>query len=124
MNTSAADAAERELAQLSRRLTDPGKRECLRCYLVRMVDEFGCDNTHRWTIRWRELRAPRATALLDRLAERGGICCDCEVLFNVYPNYPAADGILPCAGVSRAGSTRPCKLTAPPGPPGDNRACY
>jgi len=35
MNTSAADAAERELAELSQRLTEPGKRECLRCYLMR-----------------------------------------------------------------------------------------
>ena len=84
MNTSAADAAERELAEFPQRLTEPGKRECLRCYLVRMLNVFGCYNTHRWTTRWRDLRAPRATALLDRLAERGGICCDCEVMFNIY----------------------------------------
>jgi len=110
MDTSAADAAERELAELSQRLTEPGERECLRCYLMRMVTAFGCDNTHRWAARWRDLRAPRASALLDRLADLGG-CCDCEVLFNVYPNYPEADQILPCAGVWRAGSTQPCKLT-------------
>jgi hypothetical protein len=110
MNTSAADAAERELAELSQRLTEPGKRECLRCYLMRMLNAFGCDNTHRWAARWRDLRAPRATALLDRLADCGGFC-DCEVLFNVYPGYPETDRILPCAGVSRAGSTQPCTLT-------------
>ncbi len=112
---NAADAAERELAEAARRLTDPGQRECLRCYLVRMLDAFGCDNTHRWTARWRDLRAPRATALLDRLAERGGCCCDCEVIFNVYPSYPTAEGRLACAGVSRAGSTRPCELTSSDG---------
>jgi len=110
MNTSAADAAERELIESSHRLTDPGQRECLRCYLVRMLNAFGCDNTHRWTAHWRDLRAPRAAGLLDRLAERGGACCDCEVMFNVYPDYPETDQILPCAGVSRAGSTQPCKL--------------
>jgi hypothetical protein len=116
MNASAADAAnaaEREVAQLAQRLTVPGARECLRCYLVRMLDAFGCDNTHRWTTRWRDLRAPRATALIDRLAERGGCCCDCEVIFNVYPAYPVADGLRPCAGVSRAGSTKPCRLRPP-----------
>ncbi len=110
MNTSAADAAERELAELSQRLTEPGKRECLRCYLMRMLNAFGCDNTHRWAARWRDLRAPRAAALLDRLADCGGFC-DREVLFNVYPGYPETDRILPCAGVSRAGSTQPCTLT-------------
>jgi hypothetical protein len=109
MDTSAADAAERELAEMSQRLTEPGKRECLRCYLVRMVNAFGCDNTHRWTAHWRDLRAPRAAALLDRLADLGGFC-DCEVLFNVYPSYPETDRILACTGVSRAGSTQPCKL--------------
>ncbi len=109
MNSSAAEAAEQELAEFSRRLADPRPRECLRCYLMRMLAAFGCDNTHRWTIRWRELRAPHATALLERLAERGGFC-DCEVIMNVYPDYPEGAGILPCAGVSRAGSTEHCTL--------------
>jgi hypothetical protein len=110
MTGSATDAAERELTEVSPHLTDPREHECLRCYLVRMLDAFGCDNTHRWTIRWRDLRAPRATALLDRLAYQGGCCCDCEVIFNVYPDYPEDGGILPCAGVTRAGSIQPCKL--------------
>jgi hypothetical protein len=121
MTDSAADSAERELAELSRRITDPGKRECLRCYLVRMLDDFGCDNTHRWTARWRDLRAPRATALLHRLAWRGGACCDCEVIFNVCPDYPATDRLLPCAGVTRAGSTQPCQLATPPSQPSRTR---
>ena len=113
MNLSAADAAERELAEMSRRLTEPGRRECLRCYLMRMLNQFGCDNTHRWTIHWRDTRAPRARALPDRLSQYGG-CCDCEVIFNVYPGYPEVDRLLPCAGVRRPGSTRPCQLIVPP----------
>jgi hypothetical protein len=101
------DAVETDLAETSRRLSEPGERECLRCYLVRMITAFGCDGTHRWTERWRDLRAPRATALKERLARRGGICCDCEVMYNVYPDSAEP---LPCAGVTRAGSTQPCAL--------------
>jgi len=105
------DALETDLAETSRRLSEPGERECLRCYLVRMLTAFGCNGTHRWTEHWRDLRAPRATALLERLARRGGCCCDCEVILNVFRDYPEdAPGPLPCAGVSRAGSTQPCSL--------------
>jgi hypothetical protein len=110
MAGSIADAVELELAQLSRLLTEPGQRECLRCYLVRMLSEFGCDNTHRWTRRWRDARAPRATSLIGRLRQSGACCCDCEVIFNVFPDYPDVNRPLPCTGVSRAGSTRPCDL--------------
>jgi len=105
------DALETDLAETSRRLSEPGERECLRCYLVRMLAAFGCNGTHRWTERWRDLRAPRATALVERLARRGGCCCDCEVILNVFRDYPEdAPEPLPCAGVSRAGSTQPCSL--------------
>ncbi len=107
---SAAAAAEKELAELSQRLTEPGERECLRCYLLRMLNQFGCDNTHRWTELWRRLRAPRAHALVARLKDRGALCCDCEVIFNVFTDYPDTGHLLPCAGVSRAGSTQPCQL--------------
>ena len=110
MAGSIADAVELELSRLSRLLTEPGRRECLRCYLLRMLNEFGCDNTHRWTRRWRDARAPRARALIERLQRRGACCCDCEVIFNVFPDYPTASHTLPCAGVSRAGSTQPCDL--------------
>jgi Protein of unknown function (DUF2695) len=103
-------AAEQELAGLSRELTEPRERECLRCYLLRMLGQFGCDNTHRWTLRWRDARAPRAHALLRRLAANGGICCDCEVILNVYRDYPETGPPLPCVGVSRAGSTKRCDL--------------
>jgi hypothetical protein len=110
MADNVADAVEAELAELSRRLTRPGQRECLRCFLLRMINEFGCDGTHRWTVHWRGLRAPRATGLVQRLQRRGGCCCDCEVIFNVFPDYPETGEILPCAGVLRAGSAAPCDL--------------
>jgi hypothetical protein len=87
---------------------EPGEQECLRCYLMRMMNQTGCDGTHRWTTRWRDARVPRATGLLRRLARRGG-CCDCEVLFNVWPDYPEAQGPLPCAGVA-PGCIEPCGL--------------
>jgi hypothetical protein len=114
MADNVADLVETELAELSQRLTEPGERECLRCYLVRMISEFGCDGSHRWTVRWRDLRAPRARALVPRLQRRGGCCCDCEVIFNVFPDYPETDHVLPCAGVLRAGSAMPCDLKSLP----------
>jgi len=47
---------------------------------------------------------------VQRMQRRGGCCCDCEVLCNVFPDYPETDQILPCAGVLRAGSAVPCDL--------------
>lgn len=110
MTKSIADAAEVELGRLYEVLTEPEPRECLRCYLIRMLNEFGCDNSHRWTRRWRDTMAPRAHSLVERLQRRGACCCDCEVIFNVFTDYPETDKLLPCAGVSRAGSTQPCDL--------------
>jgi hypothetical protein len=110
MAADRALAVETELAALCQHLTQPGERECLRCYLLRMISEFGCDGTHRWTVRWRDLRAPRARDLVRRLAERGGICCDCEVVSNVFPGYPRGGPALPCAGLIRTGSALPCDL--------------
>jgi hypothetical protein len=94
---------------------EPGERECLRCYVMRMVSEYGCDNTHRWVTKWRDLRAPRSKGLLQWLSRRGGVCCDCEVMMNVWPDYPVSGRLLPCAGVSRPGSTDPCHLNLPEG---------
>jgi len=108
-----ARQVEAEVAWLSRRLTEPGEQECLRCFLLRMINEFGCDGTHRWTVRWRGERAPRARALLRRLERLGG-CCDCEVLLNVFPDYPESGRPLPCAGQPQAGSAMPCDLRALP----------
>jgi hypothetical protein len=94
---------------------EPRERECLRCYLMRMLDESGCDGSHRWTLRWQRARAPRASGLVSRLRRQGGYC-DCEVIFNAMPDYPEVDGILPCSGVPE-GSTRPCDLRGTAGPP-------
>ncbi|NEE03115.1 DUF2695 domain-containing protein [Phytoactinopolyspora halotolerans] len=112
MNDSIVTDIEAELADLSRALTEPGERECLRCYVLRMLHEFGCDGTLRWAKYWRDLRAPRAQALARKLAYRGGHC-DCEVIFNVYPRYPQTTKLQPCAGVSRRGCTKPCALGPP-----------
>ena len=112
MTENVADAVEAELAQLSFRWTEPGHRECLRCFLLRMLEEFGCDGTHRWTARWRDLHSPGARGLIRRLQRQGACCCDCEVILNVYPYYPQTAQRLPCTGVLRAGSSVPCDLSA------------
>ena len=118
---------ERELRILSTALTHPHERECLLCYVYRML-EYGCTGL-RWAVRYRDLRAPRATALERRLGRRGGYC-DCEIFLNGYePAHELwtperehdEDGVtciddagwpeqLPaCRGV-RAGSTQGCTL--------------
>jgi len=102
-----ARAVESEIADLAERLTAPGPDECLRCFLLRMITEFGCDGTYRWTIRWREVRAGQPRSLLSQLGRRGGFC-DCEVLMNVFPDYPQVSVALPCAGLTKPMSWRPC----------------
>jgi hypothetical protein len=111
MADNTADDIEVELADLAERLTVPGERECLRCYLLRLITEFGCDGTYRWTIRWRDVRAAQPGGMLRQFERRGGFC-DCEVLMNVFPGYPPVSRPLPCAGVARSGSSRPCALGA------------
>lgn len=93
---------------------EPGERECLRCYLGRMLAQHGCDNTRTWTIRWRDRRAPGNKRLLDELADRGGLCCDCEVVINVWESddyEDAEDDVAPgnCLG---SGSKDPLVLCA------------
>jgi len=109
MTNDIADAVEAELVALALGLTEPDDRECLRCFLLRMISEFGCAGTHRWTIRWRDVRAPLASGLVGKLAELGG-GCDCEVLLNVFPQYPRTTRRLPCAGQPQSGSAVPCDL--------------
>ncbi|WP_114559768.1 DUF2695 domain-containing protein [Desertihabitans aurantiacus] len=122
------EETERELRALATELTEPADGECLLCYLDRMLDQFGCTTELRWATRYRDLRAPRATALVRRLGQVGG--CDCEVFINGYqlarehwipPRRYVEDGItyetdpqrpdpMPsCRGVRR-GSTRGCSL--------------
>jgi hypothetical protein len=73
--------AEHELRLLASALTEPRQRECLLCYVYRML-EHGCTGL-RWATLYRDLRAPRATALERRLGQKGGYC-DCEIFMNGY----------------------------------------
>jgi hypothetical protein len=120
-DSSIVAEAEAFLRACSKQLTDPYEHECLCCYVARMLGEFPCDGTHRHALRFRDARAPRATALRDRLSRVGACCCDCELFLNGYrlPAWldayddevdeaePAGDPLPPCAGVRR-GSVRPC----------------
>lgn len=112
------DGLADELRRLSDEMTRPKAAECLVCYLYRML-EFGCRG-HEFTARYRDLCAPRATALLRRLARMGACCCECEVFWNAYqpnPRFFAVDAegdfvtepMPVCHGVRR-GSTQPCCL--------------
>src|SRR5258708_38391064 len=95
MADNVADLVETELAELSQRLTEPGERECLRCYLLRMISEFGCDGSHRWTVRWRDLRAPRARGLVQRMQRRGGRRHPRGGAFHRFPHHPDPRRLLP-----------------------------
>jgi hypothetical protein len=122
------DDTEADLRTLATRWTAVAERECLLCYVHRML-EFGCDNQLRWARLFRDQRAPRATRLEDRLGQVGGYC-DCEIFLNGFalapdlwkrpgpfevdgvvfqedPSYP--DPFPQCGGV-RLGSTRGCDL--------------
>jgi hypothetical protein len=83
----------------------PHGAECLPCYLARLLDRHGCDGTLRWSMRWRDARAPRATKLDRRLGDRGGFC-DCEVLLNVYPQHDPRGG---CDGRATGEAMTPCR---------------
>ena len=110
--------AEQYVRSLARSLTAPRPQECLACYVLRMLNEFGCDTTLRFAVAHRDLRAPRATALEERLGRMGGFC-DCEILLNGVRRAPhlrtydefgdevAGEPMPECAGVRR-GSTQGC----------------
>ena len=114
---------EIELASLAEDLTAPHWRECVLCYVNRMIVQFGCDSTMRWAKHWRDERAPRATALERRLGLRGAFC-DCEIFSNGYDVTVETvrdtetgeecwpDDVAGCRGV-RPGSSRPCPLWTP-----------
>ena len=110
---------ERELRHLSVELTQPKLGECMHCYVYRML-EFGCTGL-RWAERYRNLRAPRATALHRRLMSKGA-GCDCEIFMNGWSlrrtyqlwdpeteEYSYPEELPACQGV-RAGSVQPCGL--------------
>lgn len=122
-------ALEQELAIMSSYVVRVRPRECVTCYVYRMVREFGCLGP-RFLQEFQERAAPRATALLSRMARRGAYC-DCELFLNAFElraelmtpaeltYVPVPGGHLPilasdfpevmpqCVGVRR-GSTQPC----------------
>lgn len=121
--------AEQVIAEAGVDLLEPKERECLLCYVQRMLLAFGCGGL-RFATHYRDVRAPRATGLERRLGQLGGLC-DCEIFLNAYDlrsAYCTSEGLkdldgvgygdretswpdpLPsCLGV-RAGSTQPCGL--------------
>src|SRR5689334_325301 len=116
---SVADEAERYLQAIADPRSVPAERECVACYVARMLTAFGCDTSLRWAIRFRDLRSPTATSLGRRLGAVGGFC-DCEIFLNGYQlvrellvrdlhtdELEAPAEPPPCAGVGRT-STRPC----------------
>jgi hypothetical protein len=74
-------------AMLPEFLAAPRAGECLLCYAYRMMNSQGCDGTLRWAKQWRDLRAPRHTALERRLGSSGGYC-DCEIFLNGWTASP------------------------------------
>jgi hypothetical protein len=118
VDASIVDEAESFVRKLAEQVTAPDEGECLCCYVWRMLGEFPCDGTHRHAFRYRDARAPRATALAERLSEVGACCCDCEIFLNGY-TLRAGDEVLElvdrgllampgCQGVRR-GSVQPCR---------------
>ena len=119
--------AEALVRQLAAELTEVRKGECLCCYVARQLDEFPCDGTHRHALHFRDTRAPRATALRERLSRLGGFC-DCELFLNAYEPHPrfwtpqreadeagrteiieaAPPEQLPACAGERRGSLQPC----------------
>jgi hypothetical protein len=96
--------------------TMPHPGECLACFVARMLEEFGCDCTLRFARHYRDLRAPRASALERKLGSAGGFC-DCEIFLNGLrradrsweDDLSGPPSLAPCRGVRR-GSTQPCGL--------------
>lgn len=116
---TAVEQAESHLRAHAEEATVPGATECVACFMARMLEDYGCDNTLRWAQRFRDLRSPRATGLEERLGRMGGYC-DCELFMNgiqlarhVLVRDLATDELEPpaelpdCAGV-RTTSTRWC----------------
>jgi hypothetical protein len=77
----AVTEAESRVRVMAAELIEIRPGECLLCYVWRML-EFGCTGL-RWAGRYRDLRAPRATAMERRLGQVGGFC-DCEIFMNGY----------------------------------------
>ncbi|SDD51053.1 DUF2695 domain-containing protein [Nocardioides lianchengensis] len=119
---SIADETEQFLRALSEPDADPRPRECLVCYVARRLRVRACDHRRLWTLRFRDLRSPRATSLEHRLWTQG-VRCDCDLFHrngfrvtsgplvrDLLGTRPAGHDEQPaCDGVHRT-STRPCAL--------------
>jgi Protein of unknown function (DUF2695) len=106
---AAVREAEAIVLDLHRKLTTPRSGECLYCYVQRMLADHGCNDRLRWATRYRDLTAPRAKALEQRLGRMGGFC-DCELFINGVTLARGVQLEAPrpaCAGV-RASSTQGC----------------
>jgi hypothetical protein len=53
------DEAEAFLRRRAAEITKPQEGECLCCYVVRLLDEFPCDNHLRHALHYRDVVAPR-----------------------------------------------------------------
>lgn len=70
-----------EVISIDQRLPRPS--ECLYCYLLRMIETFGCDHSMKLTQRWIDAQ-PRSARWVLRWAQAQGGDCDCEVVFNTF----------------------------------------
>jgi hypothetical protein len=97
----------------TRRSDDPANNECLRCYLRRTLEDYGCDGSRRWSVRWYKLRAPLDTQFLERLEDLGGFC-DCEILLNTWQeDVSESGGSTPCSGTTHDDPLVPCQVWSP-----------
>lgn len=108
---SIVDQAKAPLRSGQAVITKPREAECLCCYVVRQLDEFGCDNHLRHALHYRDVVAPRAKSLAKSLGQIGGYC-DCEIFMNGYrlkgaELEDASAALPPCKG-AHSGSLQPC----------------
>lgn len=69
----------------SAELTKVDDGECLYCYLIRMLDAFGCRNgDHQFTKHWIDSQQRKHGWVLKWVKKNGGCCCDCEVILNTF----------------------------------------
>lgn len=125
--------AERIVAEAAHSLLHIRHRECLFCYVWRMLPVLHCMGL-RLSRHYRDERAPSAVALEKRLGQKGAFC-DCEIFLNgwtlaervvipgqwhidpetgedFFQDESWPDPLPDCTGV-RAGSTQPCDVWQP-----------
>lgn len=91
MTDLTADQAESFTARLADELLAVRPRECIACYVLRMLHQYDCNGTLRFAVHWRDQHVPRAGARERRLTSIGGCRCDCELLLNVWETSQALD---------------------------------